>query len=153
MTNEVFGEITHKTMWQKKDTFVLYGKEYEITVFIDGKKTESPTKLQEQAYQEFCNRKTELTTEIEQKLFEYYQTVCEECREMFDDKADMYAPIVENPSQLKGFVKPQSISIPKSDDKRIVNVLFKTKWDLEMGAGIRFVNEKVEIVGVQSDVL
>ena len=37
--------------------------------------------------------------------------------------------------------------------KRIINVLFKTKWDLEMGIGIQLVNERKEIVGVQSDVL
>ena len=34
-----------------------------------------------------------------------------------------------------------------------INVLFKTKWDLEMGIGIQIVNERIEIVGVQSDVL
>ena len=43
--------------------------------------------------------------------------------------------------------------IPRSKDKRTINVLFKTKWDLEMGIGIQLVNERIEIVGVQSDVL
>ena len=71
----------------------------------------------------------------------------------YGEEADLYAPIVDEPSQLVGFVKPQSIMIPRSKDKRIINVLFKTKWDLEMGIGIQLVNERIEIVGVQSDVL
>ena len=66
---------------------------------------------------------------------------------------DKLSEAVDEPSQLVGFVKPQSIMIPRSKDKRIINVLFKTKWDLEMGIGIQLVNERIEIVGVQSDVL
>ena len=48
-------------------------------------------------------------SEIEEKVFEYYQTVCAEYREMYGEEADLYAPIVDEPSQLVGFVKPQSI--------------------------------------------
>ena len=138
---------------KKKDNYFLYGKEFEITLFIQGEKDEAPTNIQKEAYISFINKKMILMSEIEEKVFEYYQTVCAEYREMYGEEADLYAPIVDEPSQLVGFVKPQSIMIPRSKDKRIINVLFKTKWDLEMGIGIQLVNERIEIVGVQSDVL
>lgn len=137
----------------KKDNYFLYGKEFEITLFIQGEKDEAPTNIQKEAYISFINKKMILMSEIEEKVFEYYQTVCAEYREMYGEEADLYAPIVDEPSQLVEFVKPQSIMIPRSKDKRIINVLFKTKWDLEMGIGIQLVNERIEIVGVQSDVL
>lgn len=153
LNDDIFGRIQFEIMWQKKDNYFLYGKEFEITLFIQGEKDEAPTNIQKEAYISFINKKMILMSEIEEKVFEYYQTVCAEYREMYGEEADLYAPIVDEPSQLVGFVKPQSIMIPRSKDKRIINVLFKTKWDLEMGIGIQLVNERIEIVGVQSDVL
>lgn len=153
LNDDIFGQIQFEIMWQKKDNYFLYGKEFEITLFIQGEKDEAPTNIQQEAYISFINKKMILMSEIEEKVFEYYQTVCAEYREMYGEEADLYAPIVDEPSQLVGFVKPQSIMIPRSKDKRIINVLFKTKWDLEMGIGIQLVNERIEIVGVQSDVL
>ena len=153
LNDDIFGQIQFEIMWQKMDNYFLYGKEFEITLFIQGEKDEAPTNIQKEAYISFINKKMILMSEIEEKVFEYYQTVCAEYREMYGEEADLYAPIVDEPSQLVGFVKPQSIMIPRSKDKRIINVLFKTKWDLEMGIGIQLVNERIEIVGVQSDVL
>ena len=153
LNDDIFCQIQFEIMWQKKDNYFLYGKEFEITLFIQGEKDEAPTNIQKEAYISFINKKMILMSEIEEKVFEYYQTVCAEYREMYGEEADLYAPIVDEPSQLVGFVKPQSIMIPRSKDKRIINVLFKTKWDLEMGIGIQLVNERIEIVGVQSDVL
>lgn len=153
LNDDIFGQIQFEIMWQKKANYFLYGKEFEITLFIQGEKDEAPTNIQKEAYISFINKKMILMSEIEEKVFEYYQTVCAEYREMYGEEADLYAPIVDEPSQFVGFVKPQSIMIPRSKDKRIINVLFKTKWDLEMGIGIQLVNERIEIVGVQSDVL
>lgn len=143
LNDDIFGQIQFEIMWQKKDNYFLYGKEFEITLFIQGEKDEAPINIQKEAYISFINKKMILMSEIEEKVFEYYQTVCAEYREMYGEEADLYAPIVDEPSQLVGFVKPQSIMIPRSKDKRIINVLFKTKWDLEMGIGIRLVNERI----------
>ena len=123
LNDDIFGQIQFEIMWQKKDNYFLYGKEFEITLFIQGEKDEAPTNIQKEAYISFINKKMILMSEIEEKVFEYYQTVCAEYREMYGEEADLYAPIVDEPSQLVGFVKPQSIMIPISKDKRIINVL------------------------------
>ena len=122
LNDDIFGQIQFEIMWQKKDNYFLYGKEFEITLFIQGEKDEAPTNIQKEAYISFINKKMILMSEIEEKVFEYYQTVCAEYREMYGEEADLYAPIVDEPSQLVGFVKPQSIMIPRSKDKRIINV-------------------------------
>ena len=49
-----------------------------ITLFIQGEKDEAPTKIQKEAYISFINKKMILMSEIEEKVFEYYQTVCAE---------------------------------------------------------------------------
>ena len=122
LNDDIFGQIQFEIMWQKKDNYFLYGKEFEITLFIQGEKDEAPTNIQKEAYISFINKKMILMSEIEEKVFEYYQTVCAEYREMYGEEADLYAPIVDEPSQLVGFVKPQSIMIPRSKDKRIINL-------------------------------
>lgn len=137
----------------KKDSYILYGKEFEIPLFIQGDENEIPTNIQKEAYIAFSNKRSLLLNEIEEKIFNYYQTVCEEYRQMYGEDADLYTPIVDEPSQLKGFVKPHSMMISRLKDKRIINILFKTKWELEMEIGIQLVDEQIEIVGVQSDVL
>ena len=153
ITDDVFGQIQFKNMWCKKDQYTMYGKEFEIDLLIQGEENQVPSESQKTAYSEFCNKKDALQKEMERKIFDHYKTVCEEYREMFEDDADSYAPLVDSPEQLKGFVKPQSIMIPKQKENRVINVLFKTKWDLEMGIGIQLVDENISIVGVQADVL
>ena len=58
LNDEVFGEIQFETMWQKKDSYVLYGKEFEIILFVQGDESEIPTSIQKEAYIEFNNKKT-----------------------------------------------------------------------------------------------
>lgn len=151
--DEIFGVLDYNIMWNRKENYTLYGKDYEIILFIQGDENASPTETQRQAYVEFNKVKTLLQEDIEQKIFEYYQTVCKEYREMYDETADLYAPLVDNYLQLKGYVKPMSIMIPRTENERVVNILFKTKWDLELGIGIKIVNENIEFVGVEADVL
>lgn len=151
--DDVFGTLNYELMWKKKEQYTLYNKEYEIVLFIEGEETDLFTDSQRQAYVAFNNKKAILATEIEESIFMFYQSICEEYRAMYEEDADNYAPLICDRGQLKGFVKPQSIVIPRTNDKREINILFKTKWDLEMGIGIRLIDEKIELVGVQSDVL
>ena len=75
LNDDIFGQIQFEIMWQKKDNYFLYGKEFEITLFIQGEKDEAPTNIQKEAYISFINKKMILMSEIEEKVFEYYQTV------------------------------------------------------------------------------
>lgn len=138
---------------KKKEKYIIFKTEYDVVLYINGDKQDEFTSIQRQAYIEFNKNKLLLTSQIEEKIFEYYQSVCLEYRDMYEDEADIYAPVIDAPIQLKELVKPQFITIPRSYENRIINILFKTKWDLEMGIGIRIVNENIKIVGVQSDVL
>lgn len=110
------------------------------------------TDIQRQAYIEFINNKEAITDKLLQAIFEYYQSEYEEYRRMYGEMADTYAPIISDKSQLKGLVKPRAICIA-DDENRVLNILFDTKWDIEMGIGIRLVNEEIRLVGVQCDVL
>lgn len=39
LNDKEFGEIQYETMWQKKDSYVLYGKEFEIIFLFKEMKT------------------------------------------------------------------------------------------------------------------
>lgn len=152
-TDEIFGEVEFNQLWQKTEQLAMYGKPFDIKVFIHGNKQEDFLDIQRSAYKLFKENQAELMKQMEQRIFEYYKTVCEEYRAMYEDEADRFAPSAENSNQLKGFVKLSSITFPRTENERTVIVLFKTKWDLELGVGILLKNEEITLVGVQSDVL
>lgn len=149
----VFGELEFNSMWQKNEKIFFLSNEYEIKLFVEEDEDGEFTDIQREAYKKFLDNYELIMQEIEQAILEYYQSVFQEYRDMYEDEADEYAPYVEEFTQLKGFIKPQSIIVANFGSERIINYLFKTKWDLEYGIGIRLVNEKIAIVGIQNDVL
>lgn len=151
--DEILGEFQYEYMWQRKDKLYIFGKEFDIILFVEGKEESEFTAVQRQAYSQFLLNKEALTLQMEQAIYEYYQSVNGEYRGMYEEESDVYAPIISDKSQLRGLIKPQSITLIDSSDDREINVLFKTKWDLEHGVGIKLINEKIHIVGVQEDVL
>lgn len=149
----VFGELELSSMWQKEEKVLFLSTEYGIKLFVEESESGEFTDTQRQAYKEFHNNYDKILPEMECAILKYYQSVFEEYRDMYEDEADNYAPHVNEFSQLKGFIKPQSIVIANAGSERVINYLFKTKWDLEYGLGIRLVNERVVVVGIQNDVL
>ncbi len=155
MTREdaVLGTFEYDYLWERKEKYIFLEKEYEIRISLDNEEDEEFTDIQRQAYMEFNKNKETITDKLLQGIFEYYQSEYEEYRRMYGDMADTYAPVISDKSQLKGLVKPRTICIADDDKNRVLNILFDTKWDIEMGIGIRLINEEIAIVGVQCDVL
>ena len=151
--DKVFGELEYDYLWEGNDKLYIFGKEYDIKLFVYGEEDEEITDIQREAYISFCDNKDVLSEQMEQAIFEYYQSENKEYRNMYGDKADEYAPVISDKSGLVGLIKPQSISVADTDDQREINILFKSKWNIEYGVGIKLINEKIVIVGVQADVL
>lgn len=151
--DEVFGELQYDSIWQKDEKMFFLSKEYNIKLFIEGDEKGDFSDAQKCAYQELKNKYDDIMNKIKIEIFCYYQSVYEEYREMYEEDADKYAPCVSCFEELKGYIRPQSIIISNSSKERIISFLFKTKWDLEYGIGIKMVDGKVKIVGIQNDVL
>ena len=119
---------------------------------VEGNEDEEIAETQRQAFINFNESKGILTNQIENMIYDYYQSQCQEYRNMFEEQADIYAPIIHNKSEMAQLVKLQSIYLPLEED-RVVILLLDTKWDEEEGIGIKIVNEKVDFLGTQCEIL
>ena len=72
LNDDIFGQIQFEIMWQKKDNYFLYGKEFEITLFIQGEKDEAPTNIQKEAYISFINKKMVTIQNLDKFVLFYF---------------------------------------------------------------------------------
>ena len=152
----VFGELEYnKFFWIKneKEVYNFFGKKFEINIKIDGEKDEEIKSVQRNAYTEYKNSLKEINLLIEETIYDYYQQECDEYRKMFEDEADLLAPIITNKDELSNLVTLTDIIIDNDDTNRVLIFLFETTWDIEEGIGLMLVNEEIKFIGGQSEVL
>jgi hypothetical protein len=148
-----FGVLNFDVLWQRKEKLKLFNQEYDVNLIVQGEQEDEISDIQRKTYELFKSFENEILNKVENEIFNYYQNVYEEYRSMYDDEADEYAPIIESSDDLIKLVTPQSIMICNDQENRIINLLFLTKWDKEMGIGIQLVNERIVLVGTQCEVL
>ena len=152
----VFGELEYnKFFWIKneKEVYNFFGKKFEINIKIDGEKDEEIKSVQRNAYTEYKNSLKKINLLIEETIYDYYQQECDEYRKMFEDEADLLAPIITNKDELSNLVTLTDIIIDNDDTNRVLIFLFETTWDIEEGIGLMLVNEEIKFIGGQSEVL
>ena len=150
--DSIFGDLYFQVTWKGKYEYVLFQQACVVELSVEGNEDEEIAETQRQAFINFNESKGILTNQIENMIYDYYQSQCQEYRNMFEEQADIYAPIIHNKSEMAQLVKLQSIYLPLVED-RVVILLLDTKWDEEEGIGIKIVNEKVDFLGTQCEIL
>lgn len=150
--DSIFGDLYFQVTWKGKYEYVLFQQACVVELSVEGNEDEEIAETQRQAFINFNESKGILTNQIENMIYDYYQSQCQEYRNMFEEQADIYAPIIHNKSEMAQLVKLQSIYLPLEED-RVVILLLDTKWDEEEGIGIKIVNEKVDFLGTQCEIL
>lgn len=151
----VFGELEYNNFfWTKKEKEVynFFGNNFQINLYVDGEKEEEIKSVQRNAYTTYKKYKEKINLLIEETIYNYYKSVCDEYRAMLEEEANLLAPIITKKEELSNLVKLVNVIIENGNDRKI-NFIFDTTWDIEEGIGLRLVNEKIEIIGGQSDVL
>ena len=151
--DDVLGELEHDVAWFRKENMTFLGKDYSVLMLVCCYDDEDIIPEQREAYLNFKKNNKRLIPEFEKEAFAYYQSVCEEYRDMLGDFADECAPIIHSIQELKGLVAPDCFSIEHTPSKRTINFCFSTKWDPEFDIGIRCVNEEITVVGTHADIL
>jgi hypothetical protein len=150
MVDRVFGELSFKYGWKRKDEIFIFGKREEIVLTVMGNKEGDILDTQREAYLNFKNIEAKIAAEVEETIYKYYLNECDEYRDMLEDGADELAPIINNRKELSKLVKPQEMVILKKQDIRELGILFQCTWDIEAGVAVRIENEKIVEVGVQN---
>lgn len=151
----VFGELEYNDFFwikKEKEVYSFFGDNFQINLYVDGEKEKEIKSVQRNAYIAYKKYKEKINLLIEEAIYNYYKSVCDEYRAMFEEEANLLAPIITKKEELSNLVNLVKVIIEDDDDRKI-NFLFDTTWDIEEGIGLRLVNEKIEIVGGQSDVL
>lgn len=154
----VFGELEYDEFYwvkKEKESYNFFGNNFEVNITLNGKKNEAIKEIQRSTYMKYQSYKEKINILIEEAIYEYYKSECREYRLMFEEEADLLAPIITKKEELSNLVKLKGVIIEDSSnitDRQII-FLFNTTWDIEEGIGILLVNEKVRIIGGQSDVL
>lgn len=154
--HDLFGKISYDYYWSGQQTIKIFGKEHNVILSIDGNEVGEFQDAQKEAYTNLVHDMESIMAKAEAALFDYYQEVYMEYREMVgDDEADKIAPSIEKMDELSDLVEPTQLIIRRvrKNGVRRVGLLFECTWEEEHGLGVKIENEEVVEVGFQDIVL
>ena len=131
INDKIFGEMTYKHSWTKRDKFIFLNKEYEINIVAQAYKGDDILETQQNnfvQFQEFLNKNAET---IKEKLVKYL-------KEIFDIN-----------TKLDDILEPTSVIFERDNSW---GVLFECDCDIENGLAVFIKNGEIK-VGSQDDFL
>jgi hypothetical protein len=124
-----------------KQKITIWGREFELDIVFDCYKGESVLPAQTDALDKFL-KKEELINLAKSSVESY-------CIKR--DSELIGATAIDN---IFKYVIPESIYIQRAkDDKHIVGLMCKYKFDIDNGLAVVFENEKFKTVGTQDEIL
>ncbi|TGB00001.1 hypothetical protein E4665_03360 [Sporolactobacillus shoreae] len=148
MRDVIFGELYFKYGWKRKDTIKIFGEEREVNLIVSGSEGKEILDSQREAYVNFKNRVN--VKEIEIAIYKYYLSICEEYRDMLEEDADEFAPLIDSISEMAKLVNPIEMVLLRLENIREIGILFECSWDIDAGLAVRIENEKIIEVGIQN---
>ena len=134
-----------------EDTITLFGRTHLIKVcyYEYGNKV---TQKQKETYELFLKAKKDVCFEVEKAVLNYYNRVIVNDKEEYD-YIDSNIELAKTVNDLAKTVKPISIEIYDYSIDYTMSFVFDLEWDNENGIGVFLKNNKIEIVGSQSEVI
>ena len=112
----------------------FFGKENVVSLNIRGDEDTPIQPYQYKAYKELY--KNSLISDVEDKIFSYYLSEVDEYRNMYEEEADQFAPLIKDKSELSALVSLFAIIIPENDKLSEIDMLFTCTWDIDSGVGV-----------------
>lgn len=141
----------HKDDFVFQDTISLFGRTYKVFVYYY-KYSNKVKEKQILTYQNFSNSKDTVCADVESAIFDYYnQLVLDNENTLnFVDSRDL---IANNIYDLAKNIDPLAIEVYDYSEDNTMSIIFNLRWDLEKGLGVLLKNNRVAIVGTQSEVI
>lgn len=149
MNDSIFGEMEFKYGWRRKEIFEIWGKKHEVTLVVSGSENKPILVTQKEAYMNFIKFDKVKISDIENAIYSYYLSVCDEYRNMLEDDADECAPLIGEVKELEKLVKPIELVVLKIKDVQEIGIIFECTWDIDAGLAVRIENDKIINVGTQ----
>lgn len=121
-------------------TMKIWGREFDIEVYIRKSQNSDIASLQEEAYNKFMESQR-IIDEAEKNLLSYIEK---------NYKNDLNENKIEN---IFKYVIPKTLFLPRTVKERTVVLLCDFKFDIEHGLAVVFENEKFKEVVSQDEVL
>jgi predicted DNA-binding WGR domain protein len=152
----VFGALERPrgllSLWERPIDIPIFGGA-EVRLTVNGEYPDGVSQLQQNAYSRFMPKQKSLFRQAEKALFNYYQSICEDCRSQFGEYADQWAPVVRTMAQFSRIVTPTALYFPSATSRRTVGLLLDCTWDSSHGVAVKYVEERIREVGSQDIVL
>lgn len=127
INHHLFGEISYDLYWSGQAQIKIFGVERNVILSIDGNEEAVFQDAQKEAYSNFVNNVDTLMIAAEEVIFNYYQEIYMDYREMVrESEADKVAPIIENKEELVKLVEPNQLIIKRVRENGIrkIGLLF-----------------------------
>ncbi|SFR78470.1 DUF6985 domain-containing protein [Anaeromicropila populeti] len=152
--DKTFGTLEYDLYWEGSMKINMFEKEYSIILSIDGEDDGDFQDMQRQAFEKLKEKEQEIVSKMEESIFEYYQSICPERRSILDpDVIDEVVPVITEKKELYSMVWPSQLILREMEEDRELAFLFDCNWDIDLGVGIRMINEEIDEVGTQDIVL
>ena len=129
----IFGEMIYKHRWYKKQQFMIFGTEWEVTVVAKAYSGKPITEAQQNSYSYFCKNVNEMTIIIAEKLKEYINKNLQQLEEFWMD-----ARAINSLNELAQVVIPKTLLF-KQDGTTIM--LLDCIWDEDHGIAVKLTPE------------
>lgn len=128
-----FGEMSYNHRWFKKQTIMMFGKEWDITVDAKAYSGKTITEEQQKAYLNFTAKEKEMVGIVGEQLKSYVNRNLTELATYW-----VSARAVVNVNELGQMVTPKTLLF-KQDGSTIM--LFDCVWDIDGGVAVKLTPE------------
>ncbi|MEC0179970.1 hypothetical protein P4H61_00450 [Paenibacillus peoriae] len=156
LNHELFGEISCDLYWSGHQEIKIFGEKRKVILSIDGNEDGEFQDAQKEAYINFLNNMESILTKAEESIFDHYQEVYMDYRDMVgEEDTDKIAPFINNIEELVKLVEPTQLIIRRirKNGIRRIGLLFNCTWEIEHGLAVKIEDEEVTEVGFQDIVL
>jgi len=156
LSDPVVGHLSfNRFFWEREDAVRLFAEDFSVRLRFEGEEDMPLEDAQRSAYAAFAARTKEILAEAEAAVYDYYQEIAPEYREMFGDDAGRIVPVVTTAAELASIITPTHLLIPRSvrEDQRVVGLVCDCTWEPGLGLGVKFINEQAVEIGTQDIVL
>ena len=127
----VFGEMSYKHRWYKKQNIELFGKPWEMTIVAKAYTGKAITENQQKSYSLFIKKEKEYVDLIAEAIKTYVNTNVQELAEAW-----VSARTIEDNDDIAQIVTPKTLLF-KQDGTTVM--LFDCVWDVEGGIGVKII--------------
>lgn len=133
--DSVFGEMSYKHRWYKKQQIDVFGKIWDINIVAKAYLSKAITKEQQESYSQFIKNEKKYVETVGEELKRYINGHLQELAVNWAG-----ARMVDSIEDLSQMVTPKTLLF-KQDGSMIM--LLDCVWDKESGIGIKLIPETV----------